>query len=135
MTTTVEERTSVEERIVIEVRRSKADRIYRAVATGAGTMTFVLMGLIGTFLLIKGGQAFRKAGLSFFTEFAWQPDLGGKFGVGAVLPYTIEIALVGLVIAVPVSVLAALFITEYAPRRIKRTLTSIVDLLKLLECR
>ena len=75
------------------------------------------------------GQAFRKAGLSFFTEFAWQPDLGGKFGVGAVLPYTIEIALVGLVIAVPVSVLAALFITEYAPRRIKRTLTSIVDLL------
>ncbi len=119
----------VEERIEIRVRRSPTDRAYRAAATAAGATTFILMGLIGAFLLVRGIDAFRKGGFSFFTEFAWQPDLGGKFGVGAILPYTIAIALVALIIAVPVSILAALFITEYAPRRARRLLTSVVDLL------
>jgi phosphate transport system permease protein len=117
------------ERIAIHVEHSTADRLYRLGATAAGATTLIVMALIGAFLLIRGLPAFRTAGWSFFTEFDWQPDLGGAFGVGAVLPYTIQIALVALVIAVPISILAALFITEYAPRRARRFLTSTVDLL------
>ena len=44
-------------------------------------------------------------------------------------PYTISIALVALFLAVPISVATALFITEYAPRRLRRFLTATIDLL------
>ena len=37
--------------------------------------------------------------------------------------------MIALVIAVPVSIATALFITEYAPRRLRRPLTSLVDVL------
>lgn len=118
-----------EERISFEVRRDFADRVYRRVAASAGFVTLLLMTLIGVFLLYRGSSALRKAGLSFFTTQSWQPDQGGAFGIGAVLLYTVQIAVVALVIAVPISILTALFITEYAPARIKKPLTTLIDLL------
>lgn len=118
-----------EERIVVQVRRSRADRVYRGAAASAGFVTLLLMALIGAFLLIRGSSALGKSGFSFLTTQAWQPDQGGAFGIGAVLLFTIQIALVALVIAVPISILTALFITEYAPARVKKILTSLIDLL------
>ena len=116
-------------RIKIRVERSRGDRVYRAVATSAGSTTLIVMALIGTFLTVQGIDAFRVAGFSFFTETQWLPDQGGSFGIAAVLSYTFQIALVALALAVPVSITTALFITEYAPLRIRRFLTSTVDLL------
>jgi phosphate transport system permease protein len=66
--------------------------------------------------------------MRFLTETRWQPD-GHIFGIRAVLLLTFEIAIVALLIAVPVSIGCALFITEYAPRRIRATLTLLIDLL------
>ena len=117
------------ERLVVRVARSRSDRLYRGVATGAGLMTLLLMGLIGTFLLVKGWEALRIAGWSFFTSTAWLPDQGGAFGIASVLGYTAQIALVAIVIAVPVSILTSLFITDYCPARLRRPLTTAVDLL------
>jgi phosphate transport system permease protein len=88
----------------------------------------VIMALIGTFLVIRSWPALREARFSFLTETAWQPD-GQKFGVASLVLLTFEIAIVALVIAVPVSIGAALFLTEYAPRVLRRPLTSLVDLL------
>jgi phosphate transport system permease protein len=118
-----------DERIRIEVKRPRSDRIYRGAATAAGSTTFIVMALIGTFLTVQGIQAFRVSGISFFTESQWLVDQGGSFGIAAVLSYTVQIALVALAIAVPVSITTALFITEYAPLRFRRFLTSTVDLL------
>ena len=87
------------------------------------------MALIGTFLLYRGWKAFRVAGWGFFTETQWLPDQGGVFGIASVLSFTVQIALVALTIAVPVSIATALFITEYAPARLRQILTTTVDLL------
>jgi phosphate transport system permease protein len=119
----------LDQRVSFVVQRDVADRVYRGVATAAAVTTFLIMGLIGAFLLSKGYDALRAAGWGFFTEETWNPDVGGAFGIGAVLPYTVMIAFVALAIAVPVSVTAALFITEYAPARLRRPLTSTIDLL------
>lgn len=121
--------TSTSDVLTPVVRRSRADQIFRGIATTASVTTFILMGLIGTFLLVKGYDALRVAGWSFLTESAWAPDQGGAFGVAAMLPYTVQIALVALVIAVPVALCTALFITEYAPRKLRRILTAMIDLL------
>jgi phosphate transport system permease protein len=116
-------------RIVFEVRRSAADRAYRALASSAAFTTFLLMAFIGGYLLYRGADAFSDAGFDFFTEQQWLAGQGGAYGIGAALPYTAAIAFVAMVLAIPVSVLAALFITEYAPAWARRILTSTIDLL------
>jgi len=61
---------------------------------------------------------------------AWDPDAGaGRFGIAAVLTGTVLVALVAIFFAFPLSFGTALFISEYAPLRLKRPLITIVDLM------
>ncbi len=116
--------------IDIAVQRSAADRVYRGVSYAAGSTTLVIMALIGLFLVVRSVPAFRHMGWNFFTETRWLPtNVGGRFGVAALLLGTGVIAVTALVFAVPLSIGCALFVTEYAPRRIRRALTSLIDLL------
>ncbi|HEX3508861.1 MAG TPA: phosphate ABC transporter permease subunit PstC [Candidatus Dormibacteraeota bacterium] len=119
-----------ESRRTIVTRRATADLIYRSLASGAGILTLVLLVLIGLFLVFQSAPAFRLAGLNFLTTKAWQPDgTTHQFGIEAIMYWTLVIAVIALVIAVPVSIATALFINEYAPRSTRRTLTALVDLL------
>jgi phosphate transport system permease protein len=117
-----------EQRLTFVVRRSLPDRVYRLIARGAGIFTLLLMGLIGAFLLLRAMPALRDARWDFLTETKWLPD-GHEFGIGSLMLLTFEIAIVALVIAIPVSIGAALFVTEYAPRSLRKPLTSMIDLL------
>lgn len=114
----------------INVARTAGDRLYRRMATAAGLTAFVLMGLIGLFLFLRAGPALRDQGLSFFTQFDWLdvPE-NPKFGIAAIMYWTFGIAVIALSMAVPLSIGMALFITEYAPPRIRRPLQGLVDLL------
>jgi phosphate transport system permease protein len=110
--------------------RPAGDRRFRAMATAGGLTTLILLVLIGIFLLSSAWPALRHMGLHFFTTFEWTPtETGGTFGVGALLYWTVTIAVIAMIFAVPVSICIALFITEFAPIKIRRPLTSLVDLL------
>ena len=93
-------------------------------------LTLILLVVIGLFLVLQSAPAFQLAGWNFFTATVWQPD-GTKhqLGIAAVMYWTMVIAAIALLIAVPVSIATALFINEYAPRRTRRGLTALVDLL------
>jgi len=109
--------------------RNFADRLYRGLATGAGLTTLAILFLIGLFLVLSSLRAFRDVGFAFFSApKVWNPDLR-KFGIGAVLYWTVVVSVIALLVAVPISIACALFITEYAPRRIRRWLTALIDLL------
>jgi phosphate transport system permease protein len=114
---------------IISHTPTRADRRFRRLATGAGLATFAILALIGLFLLIKSWPAFHAMGLRFFTTTRWDPEGSHVFGVAAILYWTLAIAVIALVIAVPFSIATALFITEYAPPRLRRWMTSLVDLL------
>ncbi len=110
--------------------RTRVDRVYRGFALAAGIATLLILVLIGAFLLIRAEPALASQGWSFFTEQRWNPDrTPPTFGIAAVLYWTVVIALIALVIAVPLSILAALYLTDYAPRRLRGPLRSLVDLL------
>lgn len=94
----------------------------------SGIAVLVIMTLVGLFLGLRALQAIQQAGLSFLTTQAWEPD-GGNFGIAAVLSGTILIAVTAVFFAVPLSTGVALYISEYAPKRIKHTLVSLVDLM------
>jgi phosphate transport system permease protein len=112
----------------IKLVRDLPDRVFRWVASAGGITVLLIMLLVGTFLAIKAAPALHEAGWSFFTTQAWNPD-EKKFGVAAILFGTILIALVAVVIAVPLSTATALYITEYAPRRMKSVFIGVIDLM------
>ncbi len=112
----------------ISLNRTRADRVYSAVTAMSGLLTLVILFLIGLFLFNRALPAFHQNGLAFFTTSTWNPD-GGQAGVAALVYGTVVIALIGLVIGIPISLLTALFLTEYVPTRLRRPLTSVLDLM------
>ena len=114
---------------VVTNDRSRGDKVYRGVVRGIGYGTLVLLFLIGLFLFIEGFPAIHLAGWSFFTTSGFQTV--GKikhFGVLASLYGTVVVALVALMVGAPVAILTALFLTEYAPRRLRPFMIAVVDL-------
>jgi phosphate transport system permease protein len=112
----------------LSARLNASDRAFRIIARGGGVVVLVLLGLVGTFLFYRASQALHKAGVSFLTTQTWNPN-GGGFGIAAVIVGTILIALVAVTVAVPLSFGTALYISEYAPRGIRRFLIGVVDLM------
>jgi len=108
--------------------RDPADIAFRGVARAGGIIVLAIMSLVGVFLGFRAWQALSVSGFSFLIEQAWEPD-SGKFGIAAVLFGTVLIALVAVIIAVPLALGTALYITEYAPRKIRQFLIGLVDLM------
>jgi len=109
-------------------RRSWSDRAFRGTLVAGGAAVLAIMGLVGVFLLIRAWNALHRAGWSFFTTAAWEPD-SGNFGIAAILVGTILIATVAVSVAVPLALGVALYISEYAPARLRQPLVSVVDLM------
>jgi phosphate transport system permease protein len=115
---------------LIDTTPVPADRRYRLLARAGGVAMFVILGIIGLFLLLSSWDALRVAGLGFFTTQAWGPDADPpEFGIAAVIYGTVVVAVIALAIALPLSIGTALFINEYAPRWLRRPMTSVIDLL------
>ncbi|MFJ6834508.1 phosphate ABC transporter permease subunit PstC [Streptomyces sp. NPDC091209] len=112
----------------LNAARGLGDRIFRVQLTGTGIAVLAVMAGVGLFLLLRAGQALRARGFAFLTTPEWQPDVH-NFGIAAVMTGTILIALVAVTISVPLAVGTALFITDVAPPRLRRTLVSMVDLM------
>ena len=112
----------------IDPGRAPVDKTFRSVVVGVAAVVLVIFGSIGVLLFQKSIPTFRHYGWSFFTTAEWNPE-SDVVGVAAAVTGTIEVALVALVIAFPLALGVALFISEYAPPRIKGLLVSLIDLM------
>jgi phosphate transport system permease protein len=72
--------------------------------------------------------ALKADGLRFLTTQQWEPD-SHDFGIAGVLTGLVLIGLTGISMALPLALGSALYISEYAPAYLKRTLISMVDLM------
>jgi phosphate transport system permease protein len=101
------------------------DAVFLGLATGAGIMILVILALVAGFLVIQGSPA-------LFADPAKLVSQGyGEFA-SWVLPYafgTVWAAILALVMAVPVAIGIALFISHYAPRKLAQPLGYVIDLL------
>lgn len=109
-------------------RLALADRVFRVLTGSSALAVLVLMSLVGGFLAYRAAQALHVAGFSFLTTATWEPD-AHHFGIAAVLTGTVLIGLVAVLIALPLALGTALYISEYAPRGLRRLLISLVDLM------
>ena len=113
----------------IETRSAPAaDRLY-GLAT-AGAAWFVLLLLAGTAVSMAGGGrlAFRTFGLGFITGRDWDV-VQAKFGALVPIYGTLVTSAIALVIAVPVSIGIALFLTDIAPRWTRGPIGIAIELL------
>jgi phosphate transport system permease protein len=112
-----------------------SDQIFRGIVTAFSFSALIILALIAAFLLLKGFSTLKEQGLGFITNFEWSvtTDDAGKeiadFGLQAMLIGTVVISFIALILAVPLAVLTALFLTFYAPERVKKILVTIVDLM------
>lgn len=109
-------------------RVGPADHVFGGIARVSGGAVLLIMGTVGLFLAVRAWPALSEAGWSFLTTQAWEPE-SGRFGIAAILFGTVAIGVVAIVIAVPFSIGTALYISEYAPARLQRTVISLVDLM------
>src|SRR5262249_13265297 len=111
-----------------KVRRG--DRIFATLTTGAGLFIVLLILLVAVFLLVQAIPAIRDDKSNFLFSRDWTVEGGNlHFGILGLLWTTVLISFVAMVIAVPLALGIALFITQYAPRRLARPVAYIVDLL------
>ena len=113
---------------VVASRASAGDRIFHGILRGGGYAAFVITGLILVFLVVRSLPAFRAVGFGFFTTSQWFISTS-QFGIAAILPLGVLAAMIALIIAVPVGVATALFISEYAPAALRRWLITMIDLM------
>lgn len=105
-----------------------SDRVFGQVTRGVGIFVFVLVSSIGLFLGLQSVPTFQHYGWSFLTESRWLPSQD-IVGIASVALGTLLVALIALLLAVPLAVGTALFITDWAPAKWRPTLVGIVDLM------
>jgi phosphate transport system permease protein len=105
-----------------------SDRVFRGVVRAAGAAVLVIMGAIGIFLTYQAIPTLREFGWGFFTEPSFVPDKQ-ELGIAAVALFTLQVAGVAIAVAFPLALATALYISEYAPGRLKRTLVALLDLM------
>jgi hypothetical protein len=116
-------------RVVID-RPGRADRIFQRLTLSSGLLVLILLTLVGVFLLWQSRHALSESGWSFFTRVSWNTTSHpARIGVLGLVVGTVLVALVAVVIAIPLGVCAALFITEYASPGLRKILQSLIDLL------
>lgn len=110
-------------------RRRKGDSIYVWSTTAGGLLVLGLLGAISAFLIARAIPALTSDHGSFLTTQRWDPDGSQVYGVAALAFGTVLSSAIALVLAVPVAMGTAVFITQYAPRRLATPLAYVVDLL------
>jgi len=106
------------------------DRLFGGAATVSGVLVIALVTLIAVFLIVQAVPALLDNTANFFTSRVWAP--GGDqpaFGILEFLWTTVTASTIAMVVAVPVGVAVALFITQYAPSWMRRPAAGLVDLL------
>jgi phosphate transport system permease protein len=117
---------------VLRARRSRIDRIGDPLLRGlsglaAAVAVAVLLGIVYEVVDVAG-PAISKFGIAFVTTNDWNP-VTERFGAAPFLYGTVVTSFIALLFAMPISLAIAVYLTELAPRRVRRPVATLVDLL------
>jgi len=105
------------------------DALARRAMSLLGFLPGLLVLLIVTGLFLKSRAVLGVQPLSkLLFGSGWHP-LKGEFGLFPFIMGTVWVTLTALVIAVPVSILTAVYLSEFAPRRVRESARPVIDLL------
>ncbi|AVP67279.1 phosphate ABC transporter permease subunit PstC [Rhodococcus hoagii] len=107
------------------------DRIFGSLASGSAVFITLLVAAVGIFLIWRAVPALQRNEVNFLTSRVWDTDNinAMAFGVLDLLLVTVMVSVFALVLAMPVALGIAIFLTEYAPKKLSRPLAYVIDLL------
>ena len=113
-----------------------SDKVFRGIVTTGGLSSLLILGLIAIFLGYQGFEILAKEGWTFLTTSEWNVEvdsygkiINSSFGLAAMLIGTMLCAIIAVIIAVPISVASAIFLSFYAPSSLKKFLVTVIDLM------
>ena len=107
------------------------DRIFKSIAIAAGATIIGAIGLMALFLIIKAIPSLQANNANFITssEFVTTDPDNLRFGIADLFRVTVLSSIFALMIAVPIAIGIATFLTNYAPRQLAKPCGILVDLL------
>lgn len=112
--------------------RKLKDNIIRKILFGFGITAIIFILLILVFLLVEGLPFFFEAdGVDFFTGDVWDPSSPNepRYGILPVVLGTFLVTLGAILIAVPIGIGCAVYLSEVAHPKIRETLKPIIEIL------
>ena len=104
------------------------DRIYAAILFIASLSILILVVAIALELVLASRESLQRFGWRFFTRMAWDP-VHQNFGALAYILGTLYTSFWALLMAVPISIGAAIFLAELAPRWLRTPVSFLIELL------
>ena len=108
--------------------RSFGDLAFRGLLTAAAIAIPVLLGFLVYELYTASRLAIGRYGIDFVTGSTWDP-VAEDFGALPLIVGTLLSSLIALIIAVPLSVGVAIFLTEFSPRWLRQPVSFTIELL------
>ncbi len=112
-------------------RSAHGDRAFRWIAIGAGGLVLLILGMIALVMVDRARPVLAEMGLSFFSSKRWS-SAERLYGALPFLWGTLYTAAIAVALAVPVSLGVALFVTQVAPRWLKKPMVYVIDLLAVV---
>jgi phosphate transport system permease protein len=110
--------------------RRPGDRLFAALTSGSGVLMIVLVLLIGVFLVDRAAPVIAKDSANFLLSRGYAVAVEPlRFGILDLLWVTCISSAIALLLAVPVAIGIALFMTHYAPSWASRPVAYAIDLL------
>lgn len=106
----------------------QGDTLFRRACISSAGVISVLMLAILISLAVGAWPALDKFGLSFFTSSEWNP-VTETFGAANALYGTVVSSIIAVVLALPVGVAIAIFLSELSPEWLSRPLSIAIELL------
>ena len=108
--------------------RNLGDPAYRATLTVLAVLLPLLLLIVGGQLAVSAAPALKKFGIRFLFSTTWDP-VAEVYGAAPMIFGTIVSSLLALLIAVPLALGVAIFLTEFAPPWLRRPVGFLVELL------
>ncbi len=105
-----------------------SDGFFRRCTFSAVMLVLALLGGVMIALAYGSIPAFQAFGLGFFVTEVWNP-VTDKFGALAPIYGTVVTSLIAMLIAVPVGIGSAIFLTELCPQSLRRPIGVAIELL------
>ena len=108
--------------------RNIGDMVYRGVLTAAAIAIPTLLAFLVYELWIGAELAISRFGFDFITGTTWDP-VAEEFGAFPLIVGTLVSAALALVIAVPLSLGVAIYLTEFSPSWLRQPVSFVIELL------
>lgn len=118
-----------------KLRRKSQERFHERIIRqllflSAALSVFTMLAILGT-LLFQALSFFQEVSLiEFLTETRWTPLFQPQyFGILPLITGTLLVATIALLVAVPIGLGTAIFLSEYAPESVRRSVKPVLEIL------